>query len=86
VKVGIGTERGPWVTALVAAGYEVFAINPTATAVPFLLLAGCFSAAEWRVMTAGVGGANIGAGMLAFVGTAHRRRAHLRRRRAAQPR
>jgi transposase len=28
VKVGIETERGPWVQALIAAGYEVFAINP----------------------------------------------------------
>src|SRR5258705_4084369 len=28
VKVGIETERGPWVAALVAAGYEVLAINP----------------------------------------------------------
>jgi hypothetical protein len=27
VKVGIETDRGPWVAALVAAGYEVFAIN-----------------------------------------------------------
>jgi transposase len=27
-KVGIETDRGPWVAALVAAGYEVFAINP----------------------------------------------------------
>ena len=27
----IETERGPWVAALVAAGYEVFAINPKAT-------------------------------------------------------
>ena len=26
VKVGIETERGPWVQALIAAGYEVFAI------------------------------------------------------------
>src|SRR6476619_2343871 len=25
VKVGIETDRGPWVAALVAAGYEVFA-------------------------------------------------------------
>jgi transposase len=32
VKVGIETERGGWVAALVAAGYEVFAINPKATA------------------------------------------------------
>jgi transposase len=32
VKVGIDTERGPWVAALVAAGYEVFAINPMSTA------------------------------------------------------
>ena len=32
VKIGIETERGPWVAALVAAGYEVFAINPKATA------------------------------------------------------
>jgi transposase len=28
VKVGIETDRGPWVAAMVAAGYEVFAINP----------------------------------------------------------
>jgi hypothetical protein len=28
VKVGIETNRGPWVAALVATGYEVFAINP----------------------------------------------------------
>jgi hypothetical protein len=28
VKVGIETERGRWVQALVAAGYEVFALNP----------------------------------------------------------
>ena len=31
VKIGIETERGPWVAALIAAGYEVFAINPKAT-------------------------------------------------------
>lgn len=28
VLVGIESERGPWVTALVAAGYQVYAINP----------------------------------------------------------
>ena len=28
VVVGIETDRGPWVAALVAAGYRVFAINP----------------------------------------------------------
>lgn len=28
VRVGIETDRGPWVGALVAAGYQVFAINP----------------------------------------------------------
>jgi len=28
VLVGIETDRGPWVTAMVAAGYQVFAINP----------------------------------------------------------
>jgi transposase len=28
VRVGIETGRGPWVTALVAAGYAVYAINP----------------------------------------------------------
>jgi len=28
VVVGIETERGPWVHALIAAGYQVFAINP----------------------------------------------------------
>ena len=32
VKVGIETDRGPWVQALVAAGYEVFAINPMSVA------------------------------------------------------
>jgi transposase len=32
VKVGIETERGPWVAALVAAGYEVFPINPMSVA------------------------------------------------------
>ncbi|WP_203778290.1 IS110 family transposase [Paractinoplanes deccanensis] len=28
VKIGIETDRGPWVRALLAAGYEVFAVNP----------------------------------------------------------
>jgi len=28
VVVGIETDRGPWVRALVAAGYQVFAVNP----------------------------------------------------------
>ena len=28
VVMGIETDRGPWVTALVAAGYQVYAINP----------------------------------------------------------
>ena len=32
VKVGIETDRGPWVAALVSAGYEVFAINPLSVA------------------------------------------------------
>ena len=32
VKVGIETERGPWVAALIAAGYEVFALNPLSVA------------------------------------------------------
>jgi transposase len=32
VKVGIETARGPWVAALVATGYEVFAINPMSVA------------------------------------------------------
>lgn len=32
VKVGIETDRGPWVAALVAAGYEVFAVNPMSVA------------------------------------------------------
>ena len=31
-QVGIETDRGPWVAALVAAGYEVFAINPLSVA------------------------------------------------------
>ena len=32
VVVGIETDRGPWVQALLAAGYEVFAINPMSVA------------------------------------------------------
>ncbi|EFC80445.1 transposase, partial [Parafrankia sp. EUN1f] len=28
VVVGIETDRGPWVSALVAAGYQVIAVNP----------------------------------------------------------
>ena len=32
VVVGIETDRGPWVTALRAAGYQVFAINPLSSA------------------------------------------------------
>ncbi len=28
VVVGIETDRGPWVQALVAAGYQVYAVNP----------------------------------------------------------
>ena len=32
VFVGIETDRGPWVTALRAAGYQVFAINPLSSA------------------------------------------------------
>jgi len=28
VQVGIETDRGPWVAALIAAGYTVFAVNP----------------------------------------------------------
>jgi hypothetical protein len=30
VVVGIETDRGPWVQALVAAGYTVYAVNPPA--------------------------------------------------------
>ena len=32
VRVGIETDRGLWVTALVAAGYQVFGINPRSVA------------------------------------------------------
>lgn len=32
VVIGIETDRGPWVTALIAAGYVVFAINPVSAA------------------------------------------------------
>jgi len=32
VVVGIETDRGPWVTALRAAGYQVYAINPLSSA------------------------------------------------------
>ena len=28
MMIGIETDRGPWVRALVAAGYTVFAVNP----------------------------------------------------------
>jgi transposase len=32
VRIGIETDRGPWVGALVAAGYRVYAINPMSVA------------------------------------------------------
>jgi transposase len=32
VMVGIETDRGPWVAALIAAGYTVFAVNPLSVA------------------------------------------------------
>lgn len=32
VVVGIETDRGPWVQALIAAGYQVFAVNPLSVA------------------------------------------------------
>lgn len=32
VRIGIETDRGPWVQALVAAGYLVFAVNPLSVA------------------------------------------------------
>lgn len=32
VKIGIETDRGPWVVALVAAGYQVYAVNPLQSA------------------------------------------------------
>jgi Transposase len=41
VVVGIGTDRGPWVTALIAAGYRVFPVNP--------LQAPGLPGAAWRV-------------------------------------
>ncbi len=28
VRIGIETDRGPWVAALIAAGYTVYAVNP----------------------------------------------------------
>src|SRR5674476_1032656 len=34
VKIGIETDRGPWVAALVASGYQVYAINPLQSLVP----------------------------------------------------
>jgi hypothetical protein len=32
VRIGIETDRGPWVQALVAAGYRVYPINPMSVA------------------------------------------------------
>jgi transposase len=32
VKIGIETDRGPWVAALVASGYQVYAVNPLQSA------------------------------------------------------
>ena len=32
VVIGIETDRGPWVSALLAAGYRVYAINPRSVA------------------------------------------------------
>ena len=43
VAVGIETDRGPWVAALVAAGYTVFGVNP-------------LQASRFRERLGGVGG------------------------------
>src|SRR5674476_667377 len=32
VKIGIETDRGPWVGALIASGYQVYAVNPLQSA------------------------------------------------------
>src|SRR5665811_827401 len=32
MKIGIETDRGPWVAALIASGYQVYAINPLQSA------------------------------------------------------
>jgi hypothetical protein len=32
VKIGIETDRGPWVAALIASGYQVYAVNPLQSA------------------------------------------------------
>jgi hypothetical protein len=32
VRIGIESDRGPWVAALVAAGYQVYPINPMSVA------------------------------------------------------
>lgn len=32
VKIGIETDRGPWVTALVSSGYQVYVVNPLQSA------------------------------------------------------
>jgi len=44
--IGIETDRGPWVTALVAAGYVVYPVNPLQASVSDFLCAGPFRCLE----------------------------------------
>ncbi len=71
----VGGSASAWkITRIVPSTGSVSYRRPTcadelsAVSFLFLLLTVCSGAAAWRVMTAGVGGANIGAGLLAMFG------------------
>jgi hypothetical protein len=61
VVIGIETTRGPWVAALVAAGYVVFPVNPLQASARDAdrRAAGARRAAESAIL--GVAGPNVGA-------------------------
>jgi Transposase len=45
VVIGIETDRGPWVAALVAAGYRVYPINPMQVLQPYFVINHCLDRA-----------------------------------------
>ena len=48
VQVGIETDRGPWVAALIAAGYTVFPVNPCSRRRLTSKLLGCLGSRSWN--------------------------------------
>ena len=70
VAIGIETDRGPWVQALIAAGYTVFAVNPLQAARyrDRLGVSGAKSAEQYREPVRGRFGDGSGADIAASTG------------------